>query len=324
MRKRVSLCLALIVIIGCAGGKLKPQGRPEYPPEQFLTATGIGQSEQEARSQAVAELSRIFQSKVTSDTLDRVKAVVPEKGKETYEQRVDSSVRVLSDVELKGVQVPKTWVDEKRRVYYALAVLDRSQARDTWLREIRNSDGGIEGELKIMESLESKFRKLKSLQRILALWLEREVLVSRLRVLGFQEGASPSYDMKAVFKGIVEMKKDMTIAVIMGGEYGEVVKKALLEQMSSAGYVMSSDVRRADVLVSGSVKTEPVDLDDPDWEFARASVSLTITDEVSSLTVGELSESVRAGQLNYTEAVQKALRKASSDIAGKLVASFEE
>jgi hypothetical protein len=326
MKKAYYLFLiTLITISGCtAGANLKPETDSEYPPARYLTAKGIGQSEGEARNQAVAEISRIFESRVFSDTYDRVKSVIDTSGDETYSQNIESNIRVISMVNLKGVQIAKTWFDDDKKLYYALAVLGKNQARDNWMREMQDLDNMIEGEAGTLNSMGSKFLRLKSMRKILKLWIEREVIVSRLRVLGFDEGRRINYDINSVFRNIPAVKSDMLIFVGINGEYAEAIKKKVSELLSSSGFMLSDTRDKADVLISGTVKIEPVELNNPNWEFARATVSLAIVDADTGSTVGEISENARAGHLSFREAVHKALKKISPSISGKLVKYFEE
>jgi hypothetical protein len=289
-----------------------------------LTATGIGQTENEARNQAVAEMSRIFESKVYSETNDRVRAVIHSSGEESSQQHIESNIRVMSEIKLKGVEVPEVWFDKEKRLYYARAVLDRFQARDSWLREIDDIDARIEGEFKALGPAESKFLKLKALKKILGLWIEREVIVSRLRVLGFQEGGSAAYDMKSVFQMMPELKKEMLIFVSVHGDHAGTVENEVTEYLGRAGYLMTDTRSRADVLITGEVRSEPVSLNNPGWKFSRAIVSLSIFDSATGSVVGEISENARAAQVTYEEAVTKAVKKVSEAAAEKLSAFLDE
>lgn len=325
MVKIYYLCLVVLIIFpGCGGKDLKPDIGKEYPASRYMTAQGLGQTESEARNRAVAEMSRIFESRVRSDTYDRVKAVVDASGTETARQDIESTIRVVSEVELTGVELGRTWFDKDKNTYYALSVLDRYKARDKWANEIRDMDGMIEGEFKVLNSVKSKFLKLTSLKRILGLWIEREVIVSRLRVLGFQEKAPAAYDMKSVFHMIPRIKSDMLIFVDITGARAREVRDEISELLNGAGYMMSDTRNRADVIVTGKVNVEPVELKNPEWKFARAAVSITVTDTDTGLIVGEITGNKRGpGRLSYPEAVRAAIKKISGPVSEKLIDYFE-
>lgn len=327
MGMRLWRCISVVLLgllLGCAGGNTRPEPQPkEYSSARYLTATGIGRTEAEAKDNAVAEMSRIFESRVRSDTFDRIKSVTGPSGKEGTEQRIESSIRIISEVRLKGVEVPESWEDDQEGVHYALAVLDRYRARDAWSRDIESADQRIEAELATVQGEESPYLRMKGLQRAVALWLQREVLVSRLNVLGFSGGLSPSYDVRTLFLHLAEAKREMAITLAFSGDAAGQVEREIAEALGQAGYVMGLPEGPGAVLLRGEVTVEPVRLENPGWEFARAAVSISVVDSVTGLTVGEVSEVARAGHLTYGEAVVKAVREVSAKAARELVALFD-
>ncbi|GBD99350.1 hypothetical protein BMS3Abin07_01385 [bacterium BMS3Abin07] len=324
LRKIIYVSIISFLISGCAHDARKEYSGADYPSSQYLTATGIGRSESEARNQAVAGISRIFESRVYSDTMDRVKSVVKGSGNEVSEQSIESNIRVVSDMELKGVQVDRTWFDKGKGVYYALAVLDRSRAGDNWQSEIRNIDSSIEGEYQVLNKAGSRFERYMALKKILKSWLQREVIVSRLRVLGFTRKGTPSYNIRSVFNMIPVLKSQMLICIDINGDYAKKIRERLSEALAGSGFLISNDHDKADVLITGMVVVNPVELKNPGWEFARATVALSVIDRKTGSIVGEITQNARAGHITYAEAVQMAVKKVSGPVAGQLLGYLEE
>ena len=73
-----------------------PVGVKAYTPSKYLTAEGLGQSESEARERAKAELSGIFEAKVSSEVINRVRSVVNSKDEETVTRDDEQNIRILS------------------------------------------------------------------------------------------------------------------------------------------------------------------------------------------------------------------------------------
>lgn len=331
----VFLIIAALILSNCAGkvntlsstippSTLDVSDISEYPASKYLTATGIGQSESEARRQAKAELSNIFESKVSSDIRKRVKSVIGETGNETVTRDAEQNIRVVSAIQLKGVQIGKTWYNQEQKVYYALAILDRHQARENWQSELDDIDGKIEAALTSLDSLKSSFSKLQSLRNTHRQWIEREAIASRLRVLGFHDFSMKDYDVKTIFHKIQQIRANMLILIdIQGGEYAELIQKVISEKLSKEGFALSDMGKRANIFINGSVKIEPVKLNNPELKYARVTVSMAIIDSEIDITVGELTENKRAAHLNYTEAAHQAVKKVSNSIAQKLVEYFD-
>jgi len=330
MRAPRVLIIPFIVLISCAGaghgGPATTDGpaRDSYPEARYLKATGLGRTEGEARSQAVAELSRIFESRVKSEALDRVRTVSrvsPEKADETTEQWLDSRVQVVTSVELKGVEIAETW--REGSTYYALAVLDRRKARDGWLREMQNIDERIRGRLDAAEALGSRLMRYRGLREAAGMWVEREVLAGRVRVLGFGEGGSPPYDMKEVFREMAVLKSRMPVFIAVEGEHASVFRDRVAGALANAGFVVTGDSGQAAVVVRGKAEIFPVEPAPPGWKYARARAALRAMDADGGLTVCEVSVERRSSHLNFREAAARALRSAIEEAAERLVGCEE-
>jgi hypothetical protein len=328
--------ISLIIVVwlfagflGCAGaekagGKALAAGQV-YPASGYLSATGLGLSEGEAKNQAVAGLSRIFESTVMSETLDRVRTMarITEGGTdEATEQRLESRVRVVSGVELKGVEIAKTW--RENGTYYATAVLEKQKARDNWLRDIKDIDRRIKGRLKGLDRLPGRLLRYKSLKAVSDLWIEREAVWSRVRVLGFSQAVSSPYDINSVFQKLPEIKSSMPVFLDISGKEASLVGESLAEALGRAGFVVTDSPGGAAVVVEGRVEVAAVDIEHPEWKYARAGVSLSVLDADAGLSVGEVSVEKRSSHLNYEEAAARALRKVAARIAGELVDYLEE
>jgi len=335
MRKLVISLLVLMAATGCAGTKktvtkkraISPSVsvEAEYPSSWYLTATGIGQTEREARRLAVSELSNIFESKVTSDVTNSVKSVMGSGSGERVSRTARQSVRVVSELKLKGVKIGKTWFDERQKSHFAVAVLDRFQAKENWSREIADVDGRAEALLESVKAQKSGFTRLQTLKKVRRLWLEREVTASRLRVLGFHDASKPTYEIRRIFGKMQEIKTGLRIFINTGeGKYAKMASSEITEMLGKEGFVLTKQKSRANILISGKVSVEPVSLPGSDWEFARARAALSIIDAVTGLTVGEVTENKRAGHLQYQEAANKAIKKVSKSAYQKLVAYFSE
>ncbi len=320
----ICIMVAAFIVYGCAHRAAEVKTTKDYPSSRYLTAKGIGQSESEARNRAVSEMSRIFESSIFSDTLDRVTSKIDESGSEVSRQSIESNIRIVSFMELKGVRVEETWFNDDTGVYYALAVLDRHQARNDWLKQISEMDSRIEGEFGVLGGAGSKYERFRSLKSILGLWIEREVFVSRLNVLGFNDKRSASYDIERVFSMIPKARNDLLIFIDINGENATVIKDRVSAVLSESGFALSDNRNGSNVMIEGNIEIVPIDLKNPDWEFARATVSISVIDLHTGMKVGEIIEKKRAGHLTYEEAVHKAVKMVSDPVSEKLLKYFEE
>ncbi|MGA1868462.1 MAG: LPP20 family lipoprotein [bacterium] len=323
--KKLLLLMFLLSALPAFAASKKPDITPEYSASKYLTATGIGQSEQEARRQAKAEMSSIFESTVMSSVLSIVRSATSESGEETVTRDAEQKIGVLSAVELKGVTIGKTWYDEKQNVYYALAVLNRQKARREWQEKIDSMDDKIEITLNSLESMPSPFSKLRSLLHINKLWLERQVIASRLRVLGFEDASITDYEIRDIYKKIHSIKASMRIYLDFAEDnYTKTVASLISEQLGQEGYIITTERDNSNITLKGSVTLEQVDIKNPDWKYARATVSVAIMDTHTNEIVGKIEENKRGSHLTYSEAAHNAIKKVSKVLTVRILDYFKD
>ncbi len=107
------LTAAIVFAGGCSGPAEKPlvKKQTEFPESRYLSAEGSGQTEIEARRQALAELSGIFESKVHAETTSFARAVIGPDNNELFEKNVESKLAVVSSVRLTGAQIGRVCQD---------------------------------------------------------------------------------------------------------------------------------------------------------------------------------------------------------------------
>ena len=291
---------------------------------RYLTATGMGQTDAEARQMAKAELANIFQAEIKSRVLSKTKALTDGSGNESVQKSVEADLQVLSTVELKGVEISKTWYDEKSRSYYAEAALDRDKARQEWLAEIEKRNMKIDAELKRYRAMTSPLMQLQSVKAVMTAWLENQVFASRLRVIGYPaHEAGRDEIVRELFETASGLKDKMRLWVDVTGPYSDEVKEQIEKALTSEGFKLTATRKSADAVITVRVTAEPVKLNNPDYRFARGTVSLTLIDVASEAQVTEIGENVRKGHVVYEEAARKAVMHAAGAASEKLRNYFD-
>jgi hypothetical protein len=324
MKLKCFLIILLIAFLGCSSKKqaIKSPLHEQYPEDKYMTVVGIGDTEDEARSQAKAELSYIFVSKIRSETLDRVKLIMNSSGFETTERTLKRQVRVSSTVELKGVEIADIW--RARGQVYAFAALERKKAEDTWMMELEDLDEQVEGSIRSAWVPKSNLVKYKLLKETMALWIKREAVASRLLILGVDAlDVEAPYGMIPLFREMKTIKANTEIYIFIKGDYSGIVRENISERLAKAGYIFATNPKTADVIIQGTVKVERLAIEAPDLTYANASLSLNIKDMAADISLGEISEQRRGAHLYYNNAVKSALNKIISSATRKLIRLFE-
>lgn len=328
MKIRLLLTAALLTVFACGGMStptMTTAGEKDfakgYPESEYLFAVGLGQSESEAGNRAKAELSRIFESRIKSDTLDKMRSVLAASGAEQFEQSVESKVRVQSDVELQGVEIARM-VKEGSGEYKALAVLERAKANREWKRRVDDIDSEAEGNMKTYRSAATTLGRYRALRVVSDLWVQREIYASRINVLGYSVPPAP-FDAGEVYKQIPVLRADMPILLDIRSDYSDVVRDSVGEALGNRGFVMTFQESESAVIIDGTITVVPVDLDSPSRKFARATASLSVIDAENGQSVSEISEARRAAHLSQSEAAELSVRKIAPKVVDAIVKAID-
>ncbi|MBW1892135.1 MAG: LPP20 family lipoprotein [Deltaproteobacteria bacterium] len=317
--------VSLFCTIGCATSDsdvAEPKKTIDFSSERYLTATGIGQTDAEARRMAKAEMSAIFESKIESQIDSSVKLITDLEENEDVKKKTEANIKIKSSVQLQGVEIKQNWYDEKSRLYYAKAVLDKYMAREQWSDRLTNLESDVDAKFERLAKTKSLLLRLESLKRLYNLMIEKETIINRLRVIGFPAISLPEYNAGSTMEMVMDIKTKMLIHIDVNGHQAKEVVGKISESLTEKGYKLTPSKQNADVLITGTVKTEPVILDNAEWEFSRATVSITVSDQPSNSEVIKINKNVRKGHINYSEASRKAAISAAQKVSEEIVEYF--
>jgi len=322
-------CLLLIFLFGFFTGCLAAGSNPASPEQtsdlsskRYLIATGIGQSDAEARRMAKAEMSAIFESRIDSQVGSSIKLVTDSKEGEDVNKKTEANINIRSNVQLQGVQIKKTWFNEKSRMYYAQAVLDKYAAREHWSERLAKLDEDIDAGFERLKTIKSPVSKLELLKGLHHQLIEKNTIESRLRVIGFFDKGFSEYNATSAMGMIKDIKTKILIHIDISGNYAKEVAVEISKHLSEKGYKLTPEKNNAAVLMTGTVKTEPVTLNNDKWKFSRAVVSLTVSDVLTNNDVIKIQKNVRKGHMNSGEASRRAAIAAARKTSEELVAYF--
>jgi hypothetical protein len=321
------ILLSLVVLMffcaqGCDKGSsvLPVNGEnQEFPEARFLTAQGIGSTETDARRQAMAELSAVFESRVFSQTASLAKSSLGPDNMEAFEKSLESRIQIISSVRLEGAKIGKVWQDKASGIFHALAVLDRKSAGMQWTHDLELLDNRIGAASKALGTTPGKLAKMAALNRIVSLSLERHVIESRLMVVNYPILSEPDLDLGETMSQLAALQSNLRFYVYIAGEHGQRVKSILSQALTQNGNLLTLDRDTADVWVTGQVEVSPVSLDNSNAVFERAKGDVQVTDADSHGVFAEINEAVRKGHLDRNEAINKAVLAISQQLSNGLV-----
>ena len=97
-----------------------------YSKKIYEVGVGNGKTEKEAENSAYSALANIFGMKISVDTRANEKYIETSSGVEEI-RILDNNTRIEAEHNLINVKIDKKYYDEKRNIYYAIAVLNKKE-----------------------------------------------------------------------------------------------------------------------------------------------------------------------------------------------------
>ena len=338
----VFLCLGLMVSAsaGCTWftGKGKPgwvDGRStDYPSTQYLTGVGQADNRSNAEDQAYAAVARIFKAEVAAQAKDwESYLVVENRGVSNAERRltIDSVTKVSTDKVLENVRIGDVWYDSDRRLYYALGVMNRTQAEASLMEKVVTLDRAINADVAESRQGTDKLAKVRALRRAGRNLVLREVYNTDLRVIRPSGQGIPSSYQVNELSGELEqfLATNLVLAVQVSGDHAEPVGRALAEGLIREGLHVTTQTEgeeagSPELIVRGTVRLFPIEVRDPHFKYVRWCSDFEVVEPGTRRVVGATAYGGREGHLTEREATAKTLRvmqhELSSDVAKAIAA----
>ena len=338
----VFLCLGLMMSAstGCTWftGKGKPgwvDGRSaDYPSSQYLTGVGQADTRSNAEDQAYAAVARIFKAEVAAQAKDwESYLVVENRGVSNTERRltIDSVTKVSTDKVLENVRIADVWYDSESRVYYALSMMNRSQAEASLMEKVVALDRTIDTDVTESRQALDKLAKVRALRRAGRNLVLREVYNTDLRVIRPSGQGTPSAYQVNELSGELEqfLATNLVLAVQVSGDHAEPVGRALAEGLIREGLRVTTKMEgeeggSPELIVRGTVRLFPIEVRDPHFKYVRWCSDFEVVEPGTRRVVGATAQGGREGHLTEREATAKTLRvmqqELSSDVAKAIAA----
>ena len=337
----VFLCL-LMVFASTACTWFTGKGKPgwvdsrsaEYPLTQYLTGVGRADTRSNAEDQAYAAVARIFKAKVAAQAKDWESYLVVENhGVSNAERRltIDNVTKVSTEKVLENVRIADVWYDADSRSYYALGVMNRSQAETALMEKVSTLDRAIEADVVESRQTTDKLAKVRALRRAGRNLVLREVYNTDLRVIRLSGQGAPSAYQVNELSGELEqfLATNLVLAVQVSGDHAEPVGRALEEGLIREGLHVTTktapeEAGSPELIVRGTVRLFPIEVRDPNFKYVRWCSDFEVVEPGTRRVVGATAHGGREGHLTEREATAKTLRvmqqELSTDVAKAIAA----
>lgn len=328
-----SLCLIGMASSGCAwfGGNPEPGwingADSDYPPAHYVIGVGQADNRNSAADQAYAAIARVFKAEVTAQAKDwESYLLIENRGSTNAERRLtlDTVTRVSTDKVIENVRIADAWHDANRGLYYALAVMSRSQAEASLMDRMAALDRAIDSDVAESRGMTDKLGKIRNLRRAARNLVLREAYNADLRVIRPSgRGTAAAYDVNELSNELERfLATNLVLTVQVSGDHAEPIQRALTEGLIREGLTVKTDAEGGggvapELLVRGTVRLFPIQVKDQNFKYVRWCSDFDIVEAATRRVVGAVARGGKEGHLTEREATAKTLRVAQRELSSE-------
>ena len=289
-----------------------------YPNANYVYATGSASKAEVARDRALGNLAKIFELHIreSSTTTEDVQTHRSE-GEESVQStaRIASSVNVHTDKMISGARIAEQWQNPDDLTYYALAVLDRTQAGNNIRSKINRLDRETAFTIANADSRQDPLLKVADLQDAIVMQSERNSLQKTLKIIDLNGTGKPSaWNLAELIEQQEQALKSLNMrGVVLVDSVGE-LDKVLQAAMANAGFAQSSD--EAGYTISASMETQDA-LEKDGWYWLRGTLNVRLADPGGTI-LGNKSWPLKVSAVQQNQLNQRMLARIDKKLKSEL------
>jgi len=294
-------------------------GEPaNYPNASYVSATGSASKAEVAKDRALGNLAKIFELHIreSSTTTEDVQTHRAE-GEESVQStaRIASSVNVHTDKMINGARIAEQWQNPDDLTYYALAVLDRTQAGNNIRSEINRLDRETAFTIANADSRQDPLLKVADLQDAIAMQSERNSLQKTLKIIDLNGTGKPSgWNLAELTEQQEQALKSLNMRVVVLEDSVGELDKVLQAAMANAGFAQSSD--EAGYTLSASMETQDA-LQKEGWYWLRGTLNIRLADPGGTI-LGNKSWPLKVSSVQQSQLNQRMLAEIDKKLKSEL------
>ncbi len=336
--KFFKVCLFVCLLAGCAAAPKTPEamqdkflnsidGAGKFPEEDYLSALGSGDTYEDAKRMAQANLAKIFSVDVSakSKTLQKYAEILNADGvQQEQSASQESSVETSTNQRLVNVKFAGKYKDDKNKVH-TLAYIDRRETAKIYEQRISDNEDNLRVFVQKGRKSKDIIQKYSCYKAALAYSKINRSLLEKLQVISPKDAQMniQTYSYSKLATGVRELSKKITYVVSVQGDNNDAVKGMAERIMYNLDFKGSKDPL---LKLNVSVKFEKEELG-KSTKFYRWNLALKIVRTDLNKTILSLDKVGRDGGLSYERAKQVSyyqMRKfLAANIKNELEAYFD-
>jgi hypothetical protein len=296
----------------------------QYLDNEFLLGIGIGKTLDAARSNARAEISKIFKvavSQISNEVQKEETSIKNGASKTTNSQKADIATTSSTNEMLEGVSVPETYFDTKTKDYYALAILDKKKLSAVLSGQIADLEALIQAKLSAAKQDVSRIDRLRAVSMAITAGKKMNELSGKKRIVQNVSMSGMENESLAQFEKIKEQEiKNIVFVVLDESKDENKIKDIVNNSITELGFKVSSSSDPVDnkniIILRSKLELKPLDRNLNNWKFCGWEASFDLFDSsLNGKLLSSVSPNGSASGANETSARDKALFTAKQEIS---------
>lgn len=320
--------LSPLLLWGCGSSKSASSGSngipnwvnnpsSEFNEQKYLMAVGSGSTLNEARGDAFASLSQIFQMDIDATEQLNSEFIDRNINNQLYSESTSqllNNIKIGTNQELMNTTILTSEVD-KFGTYHALAGMDRAESSRIYNQEISNNRIKINELEQNADSENNILQKLVLLKKAQSLATANEILTRQLNVI--RGGAGTGGEATETLVRLQEKfrtAQQKAIVKLASDNATSTVKAAVASVLQNAGFTIAESTNNAILAVNVNYLTQKADLNRNDAEFVKWELVIEVNDLQTNRSFKTYMTEGRDGAPSYADALKRADFTARSKI----------
>ncbi|MDT8283856.1 MAG: LPP20 family lipoprotein, partial [Gammaproteobacteria bacterium] len=330
-RLKILLCTFLLTACMQSTSVISSSDAPEwvntepgmYPNIEYLSATGSASNAEQAKARALSNLAKIFEvqirevSTTTQDTQshrqDGIESVASS-------ARIASTVNLKTDKMVQGARIAEQWQNSEDLSYYALAVLDRTQAGNNIRGEMSRLDEETQYALNQESQRNDPLLRISDLHKTVVMQKDRQALQKMLKIIDLNGTGSPAqWNLAELDEQLQQSLRALPLQTAVK-----------IDDVGGLLYILQGAVSEAGFNIgnSGYQLTASLDAQAPiqrgGWYWLRATLKIELIAEDRVTVIGYQSWPLKVSASNPSELNARMLNAVDTTLKNELLNSILE
>ena len=292
-----------------------------FPSDTYLSALGVGDTNQASHEDAISQLTLYFDSTITvnnttnasiKETLDSVDKT----------RSLSSEISVFSEAELPPLSFTEAFFHKQSGKWYTCASINKKEAAKMYAAELQSGIKNVQLTLKNLPT-SSPFTKFVDLSKTLKELNALQKTLEKLTVLDFANGENLHSSIVALKNDCTAkrqtLKERMKFSIRIENDCDDAVAIALQEILENEGFIYDPD---GALCLNGNIKTAITENDAGVFVTPRLSLNIIDTKNGEKSLASYAKAYKRWGHINVEGAKKKAFVEVEKDLRAHFMEIF--